>query len=324
MAGSISVSVITPCYNGSRYLRATLESALRQSCPPAEILVVDDGSTDDSAAIADSFGPPVRLVRLGTNQGESAARNRGIEEASGSHLLFLDADDLLSPDALSHLVAALEGADPQAVALMGCAWFEQDPSQPYATRPARERRFFPEIIESNFAPPLCWLAPRSVVIAAGGFHAPLRWFEDWDLWWRVGVIGPPLVPVDVIGALYRRHPGSQLATTSMANRARGHVCLVERMAEALLGRPDLLEAYGREMFWACVTALNRARGQRVAWRELAPLAARLHEIARRGPEPVRASLTARAIRWVGVRTALRLQPLASPRAIVLPTERAGR
>src|SRR6187397_1072894 len=100
----ITISIITPCYNGSRYIRETLQSALAQTHPPLEVIVIDDGSTDDSAALAENAGPPVRVIRQ-TNQGESVARNRGIAEARGSHVLFLDADDMLEPESLSRLTA---------------------------------------------------------------------------------------------------------------------------------------------------------------------------------------------------------------------------
>lgn len=89
---SETVSVVVPCYNGEEYLRETLESALDQTVPPLEILVVDDGSTDASASIAEAFGDPVRVIRQ-PNQGESVARNRGIDEARGDWVAFLDADD---------------------------------------------------------------------------------------------------------------------------------------------------------------------------------------------------------------------------------------
>lgn len=72
-----TVSVVIPCYNGAPFLRETLESALNQTHPPLEVVVIDDGSTDDSAAIAESFGPPVRVIRQ-ENQGESVARNWGM------------------------------------------------------------------------------------------------------------------------------------------------------------------------------------------------------------------------------------------------------
>lgn len=98
------VSVVIPCYNGAKYLRETIQSALAQTHPPLEILVIDDGSTDDSAAIAELFGPPVRVIRQ-TNQGESVARNRGIDEAQGDWIAFLDADDLWLPEKLETQLA---------------------------------------------------------------------------------------------------------------------------------------------------------------------------------------------------------------------------
>ena len=94
------VSVVVPCYNGAKYLRETIQSVLAQDLPVLEIIVVDDGSTDDSADIAESFGAPVRVIRQ-SNQGESVARNRGIDEARGDWVAFLDADDLWTPDKMA-------------------------------------------------------------------------------------------------------------------------------------------------------------------------------------------------------------------------------
>ena len=91
-----SISVVIPCCNAAAFLRATIASILGQTQSVLEVIVVDDGSTDDSASIAESFGPPVRVIRQ-PNQGESAARNRGIEAAVGEWVAFLDADDLWLP-----------------------------------------------------------------------------------------------------------------------------------------------------------------------------------------------------------------------------------
>lgn len=99
------VSVVVPVYNGERYLRETLESIVRQTCRDIEVLVVDDGSTDRSAAVADSFGPPVRVIRQ-ENQGESVARNRGIDVARGTWIAYCDADDLWVPEKLEKQLAA--------------------------------------------------------------------------------------------------------------------------------------------------------------------------------------------------------------------------
>ncbi|HEY1238375.1 MAG TPA: glycosyltransferase family A protein [Solirubrobacterales bacterium] len=100
------VSVILPAFNGERYLEKTLRSAVGQSLPPLEVIVVDDGSSDSSGEIAESFGDPVRCLRQ-ANAGVAAARNRGLSEARGEFIAFLDHDDLWPTDKLELQVSAL-------------------------------------------------------------------------------------------------------------------------------------------------------------------------------------------------------------------------
>ena len=113
-----SISVVIPCYNAAAFLRATIESILGQTQPVLEVIVVDDGSTDDSARIAESFGPPVRVIRQ-PNQGESAARNRGIEAAGGDWVAFLDADDLWLPTKVELQAEAIRSAPADVVCVTG-------------------------------------------------------------------------------------------------------------------------------------------------------------------------------------------------------------
>lgn len=100
------VSVIIPVYNGARFLRACLESVFAQTYRPIEVIVVDDGSTDDSGSIAQSF-PEVRYIQQ-TNQGVAAARNSGIEAARGEFYAFLDQDDLWKPEKLKLQIEYLQ------------------------------------------------------------------------------------------------------------------------------------------------------------------------------------------------------------------------
>jgi glycosyltransferase involved in cell wall biosynthesis len=93
------VSVIIPVFNGERFLSQAIESVLAQDPPALEVVVVDDGSTDASAAIARRFGAPVHCVRT-ENRGAAAARNSGVELSKGSVLAFLDADDIWLPGKL--------------------------------------------------------------------------------------------------------------------------------------------------------------------------------------------------------------------------------
>ncbi len=102
-----AISVIIPIYNSARYLREAIESVLAQGYEGLEAIVVDDGSRDDGAAIAESYGEPVRLVAI-EHRGHAAARNAGVAESAGEFVSFLDADDLWVADKLALQVAAFE------------------------------------------------------------------------------------------------------------------------------------------------------------------------------------------------------------------------
>ncbi len=104
------VSVVIPVYQGERYLAEAIESILRHTRTPAEIFVVDDGSTDGSAAVARSFGGTVTLLTQ-PNGGTATARNNGLEHATQPYIAFLDADDVATVDRLERQLAVLERAD---------------------------------------------------------------------------------------------------------------------------------------------------------------------------------------------------------------------
>ena len=116
---SFSISVVIPVYNATPYLAEAITSVLGQTCPPDEIIVVDDGSTDGSADIAHSFGTAVRCMAQ-DNHGQAAARNLGVTHSTGDVLAFLDADDLWLPDKLERQLTAL-AANPQLEAVLGGA-----------------------------------------------------------------------------------------------------------------------------------------------------------------------------------------------------------
>jgi glycosyltransferase involved in cell wall biosynthesis len=101
------VSVVIPVYNGERYLGQTIESVLGQSHPHTELLVVDDGSEDCSARVAQAYGERIRYVRQ-EHGGQSAALNLGLSLARGGYLAFLDADDLWTGDKLARQFAAFD------------------------------------------------------------------------------------------------------------------------------------------------------------------------------------------------------------------------
>ena len=115
---SPALSVVIPVRNGERHLAATIESVLAEQFDTVEILVVDDGSTDRSAEIAESFGDPVRCLR-GEAKGVAAARNVGWTAARARFVIHLDADDLVVPGSISLRMAVLE-ANPDVDIVTGC------------------------------------------------------------------------------------------------------------------------------------------------------------------------------------------------------------
>jgi glycosyltransferase involved in cell wall biosynthesis len=100
------ISIVIAVYNGARTLGPTLTSVVRQTCPPGEVIVVDDGSTDASSEIAADFGPQIRVLRC-AHRGEASALNVGLAEAKGELLAFVDADDLWDDQKLAQQSAAL-------------------------------------------------------------------------------------------------------------------------------------------------------------------------------------------------------------------------
>jgi len=306
-----SVSVIIPCYNAAPFLRATIESALGQTKPPREVIVVDDGSTDASVSVARSFGGPVRVIRQ-RNQGPSVARNTGVAASSGHYLMFLDADDLLKPESLERLTrAAMTG--PRTVSLMDCAFFRDDPTAPHGEKKSTFDAFLPHILSQNLNNPICWLTPRALFDEVGGFVDEARPFEDWDFWAQIALTGAGLQTVPYMGGLYRMHESSVMRTVQPSRRAVGHARVIERLVRGMLVRDDLLAAWGEPMFWSAWTAIQHARDTDVKWRELAGLRAAMRALIRRGPSRIRSSRYALTARYLGIPAANALSGFAGAR-----------
>lgn len=202
------VSVIIPCFNGSEVLARSIESALAQDWPGVEVIVVDDGSTDDSASIAESYGDRVRCIRQ-ANGGPAAARNAGIRGARGVFFQFLDADDHIAPDKLSRSMEAL-GQHPEADVLYGdCQMVDlcgnllyEFAARPFARPPLSA------LLQRNRLQVSAVLVRRSAMERAGAFDPAMVPCEDWDMWLRLAHAGAVFVPVPGARSTYMRHPGS--------------------------------------------------------------------------------------------------------------------
>ena len=158
------VDVVIPCFNAARYLGEALRSVFDQGVPDLRVLLVDDGSTDDSAAIAQGFGPQVQVLRQ-PNSGIAAARNRGIAQADAPWLAFLDADDVWTAGSLACRMAAFEAAEPSPDVVFGRLEQFVSPDLDEATR--ARYRVDSRPADARFAGTL--LARREAFDRAGAF-----------------------------------------------------------------------------------------------------------------------------------------------------------
>lgn len=184
----MTISVVIPCYNSAAWVGAAVRSVLRQTRAADEIIVVDDGSADDPAAVVRGFGGSVRLIRR-ENGGLSAARNTGTAATAGEWLLFLDADDTLFPDALECLSATAErtGAGVAYGFVLqrndeGGKLHSLDRAAGAPPHPAKSAFWWTPLATAG-----CALISRQLNESVGGFDENFRQVEDAEYWLRCGV-----------------------------------------------------------------------------------------------------------------------------------------
>lgn len=231
------VSIIIPCYKQAEYLPAAIDSALAQTYAPIEVIVVNDGSPDDTEKVALSYGDRIVYVAR-PNGGLSAARNTGIARARGQYLKFLDSDDHLHPEQIAWQVKTLAGREDVA-ALTATRLYRDGKPEEYLDHIPQARALLPDLFRSHdWGAPIAWLFPAALVRTAGGFDESLRFSEDWEFFIRLGLAGAQLAVDPRIGCYYRQRAGSMSANrTGMATaRARILIALHDKLRDS--GRPD--------------------------------------------------------------------------------------
>lgn len=253
-----TVTIAIAAYNCAETIGATLESCLAQSAASVEVLVVDDGSTDSTAAVLARFVPRIRVVRQ-PNGGLAKARNTGMREAAGRYIAWMDADDLCHPDRLllqgqvldTCPDVALVSSNFSAFRTQGndedpahlCAYYKApqrlgglpkiypqrgslEPAPSATTRlPVEVRRgkVYPTLLEGNFVHPPTVMFRRSLLTAAGECDASLRYSSDYDFFIRLSRLGE-FAFIDAPLLRYR------LSETQMSKAAVGGTMQMETIA----------------------------------------------------------------------------------------------
>ena len=255
-----------PCYNAAPYLRQAVESVMRQTHDQVELVLIDDGSSDDSPIIAQELvrqhAGRIRLLRT-DRQGPYLARNVGLTQAQGEFIAFLDADDYWTADFLAKLHVALVAS---GAALAYCGWQNigatDRTNEPYVP-PDYEAGDKLELLLRSASP---WpihaaLTRRSVIDEVGGFDTTLETCMDYDLWLRIGACRP-IVRVPEVLAYYRFHAGGQI--TSKQWRQAENVWLVKKRFAA--SAPELVRRFSQGRLDELIDGALLKRGYDCFWR----------------------------------------------------------
>jgi glycosyltransferase involved in cell wall biosynthesis len=236
----LNVSVIIPCYNRAGIIAETISNMLNQDLKPYEIIVVDDGSTDNSVDIISSFGDQVRLIRQ-SNYGPGAARNAGLRVATGDYIQFMDSDDLVSLDKLRIQAVKLEetGAD-----LVYGPWVKA-----WIT----SGRIRPEnvVLQQKALPvsrsPLLWfltewsmvfqqcLVRKTMLDKTGIFNESMRFYEDGELFVRLLLSGAKIIHEELSLTFYRLDDYGKLTQSGQKNdqRIKDEFCFFDQIYKLL-------------------------------------------------------------------------------------------
>jgi len=217
------VSIIIPVYNSEKYLGEAIRSALEQSWPNREVIVIDDGSTDNSLTVAKGFGKAVSVYTQ-TNKGASAARNHGLSKAKGDYIQFLDADDILGTEKIANQVELLQ-QNPGKIAVCSTVHFA-DGTDHTQNRPSEyEEEFLIDADPLHFlinlwggytnkgsmVQPNAWLVPKAIADRAGHWNESLTLDDDGEYFCRVILASEGIVVARNTFNYYRKNPGNTLS-----------------------------------------------------------------------------------------------------------------
>lgn len=259
------VSIIMPVYNGERYVVDAIESALTQAYTNFEVVIIDDGSQDNSAEIIRPYlsDPRVRYIEQG-NQGVAAARNAALSIARGEYVGFLDQDDLWSPNKLARQVVYMQ-AHPECAMVHARQAYIDDTGNPILDYPedwvrTLEGRCFRDLFIVNGIAVLTVLMRRDILQRVGGFNPEIPRTDDYELWMRIAH-DYPIGFMDEVLAHYRVHGGN-----TSHDHLKMEIAELGAIESVLRRFPDARGRVGRSVVRQRLLDLHQMLGDGYMWR----------------------------------------------------------
>jgi glycosyltransferase involved in cell wall biosynthesis len=252
------VSVVIPAYNSADWIAETISSVLNQDYQNLEIIVVNDGSTDNTELIVKSFGEKVKYIYK-SNGGQSSARNLGILNSSGEYIAFIDSDDLWEKEKTSVQVKYLEENSYKWIYSDGIAFDNLSKevlfqfskiSRPY------DGNVLINLFHSCFIPMPTVLLKKEIFLEVGYFNEDDRFRnrEDWEMWLRIANYYP-IAYVPQILIKYRVHNKSVTGKESLIERMNGNILVIQN---AVLNNPEKLARYKSQVLFNLFYSTGRA------------------------------------------------------------------
>jgi GT2 family glycosyltransferase len=182
------ISIIMPVYNGERFIQEAIDSVLAQTENDFELIIVDDGSTDATLAILETYGDRLTILRQ-QNSGHAAARNAAAKISRGHWIAMIDADDLWHPEKLAHQLAVSGDADLVYTAALNFEDSSRVDHTTFADGNCHNGDVFDQLLLDNFITHSSILMKRDAFLQAGGYDESLKTTCDWDLWLRMSASG---------------------------------------------------------------------------------------------------------------------------------------
>jgi len=262
------VSVILPTRNRAPMLERAVHSVLAQTVADLELIVVDDGSSDDTEAVLSTIDDPrVSYVKLEQHRGAAVARNTGLRRSEGEFVAFQDSDDEWLPQKLELQLALLKRAGPELGAVGGRYAVEAGSMSGQISAPRLENGagYEEELLEGPCCITPVWLIRRPLVFALGLFDERMPCLEDWDLMLRLSKLTRmQAVPENV---LIKRGDGASLGA-DISRRAPAMEELLRRYGHRFLAYPRRHAGFCLELSYLCLVRGNRAKAIRYAIRAL--------------------------------------------------------